>query len=338
MDLLQISQRLAPEMIERLQARYRILQRIAVQQPVGRRSLAQVLGVTERVLRGDVDLLKAQGLIDVGPLGMTATQAGESVLRDMAEAIARLEGRSDLEQQLSERLGVRRVVVVRGDSALEPTTVRDIAHRAGQVVRESLRPPCAVAVTGGSTMATLADVMPKAPHAVAVEVLPARGGLGEHVELLANTVASQLAEKLGGTYRMFHAPESLSESTARKLATEPAVAAIMERIRNADMVVHGIGDALAMARRRGLDAHTEELLAGRGAVAEAFGYYFKPDGSTVYVMHTLGLRLEDLARIGVVIAVAGGAGKAQAICAAAKAYRIDALVTDEGAAQAILRL
>ncbi len=338
MDLLQLSQRLVPEMTGRLRARYRVLQRIALHQPIGRRSLAQVLGTTERVLRAEVDLLKGQGLIDVGPLGMTVTQAGEALLRDLYDAIARLDGRGDLEQRLAERLAIKRVSVVRGDSASDPVAVRDIGHAAGQVLREFLRPPCAVAVTGGSTMATLAEVMPRSSRALAVEVLPARGGLGERVEWLANTIASQLAEKLGGTYRMFHAPESLSESTAQKLAAEPAVAAIMERIRNADIVVHGIGEAQAMAKRRGLDAATERLLAERGAVAEAFGYYFRADGRTVYVTHTMGLRLEDLSRIGVVIAVAGGADKAQAICAAAKAYRIDALATDEGAARAILQL
>lgn len=336
METLDVCRRLVPELADKLRVRYRVLQRILLHQPIGRRSLAQALDVTERVLRSDVEFLKEQGLIEAGPLGMSLTESGLVLLPDLHAIVRRLDGRHEIEQTLGEVLGIQRVVAVAGDSGAEPSVMRDIGYAAAQTLREFLRVPCTVGVTGGTTMAALADVMPRQTPPLAVEVLPARGGLGERVELLANTIASQLADKLGGTYRMFHVPESLSRPTAEQLALEPAVSAIVERIRAADIVVHGIGDALAMARRRGLDAATVERLRERGAVGEAFGYFFDAEGRTVHVMNTVGLRLEDLTRVKTVIAVAGGAAKAAAIRAAARAYRIDALVTDEGAARAIL--
>lgn len=336
METLEVCRRLVPEIADKLRVRYRVLRRILLHQPIGRRSLAQALGVTERILRADVEFFKEQGLIDVGPLGMSLTDSGLALVGDLHDIVRRLDGRDAFEQTLGEVLGIRRVVAVAGDSEEDPSVMRDIGYAAAQILRESLQTPCTVGVTGGSTMAALADVMPRLMPPLAVEVLPARGGLGERVELLANTIASRLADKLGGTYRMFHVPESLSRSTAQQLALEPAVSAIVERIRSADVVVHGIGDALAMARRRGLDAVTVDLLRARGAVAEAFGYFFDGEGQTVHVMNTVGLRLEDLTRVKTVIAVAGGAAKSAAIRAAARAYRIDALITDEGAARAML--
>lgn len=297
-----------------------------------------MVGTTERVLRADVELFKGQGLIDVGPLGMSLTEAGESLMEDLDSVISVLDGRQETERHLEEQLAIDRVVVVGGDSEQDEWSLRELGYSAAHALRAYLQPTCTVAVTGGSTMAAMAEGMPRAPSASSIVVVPARGGLGEQVELLANTIASRLAEKLGGSYRMFHVPDSLSAQTAEQLSQEPAVQEVVEQIRAADIVIHGIGEALTMARRRRLDEATVDLLNGRGAVAEAFGYFFDENGQIVHIMNTVGLRLEDLARIPVVIGVAGGTGKGTAIRAAARAYRIDALITDEGAAQAITGL
>ncbi len=338
MDLLQASQRLVPELALKLRSRYRVLQRIFLHQPIGRRSLAQVLGTTERILRADVELFKEQGLIDVGPMGMSVTDTGQSLLADLDKVIRKLDGRRELEQRLSMLLGIARVTVVPGDSEQDEAVGRDIGHAAAQMLQGYIHSPCTVAITGGSTMATLADMMPRAVQPQRVEVLPARGGLGERVELLANTIVSQLADKLGGTYRMFHVPESLSRATVERLSQEPAIQEMADRIRRADIVVHGVGDAVAMARRRQLDETTIAMLQTSGAVAEAFGYYFDAKGNIVYMMNTVGMRLDDLADIAVVIAVAGGRAKGAAIRAATRAYQMDALITDEGAAREILEV
>lgn len=341
MDAFYASQRLVPELTAKLRSRYRVLQRIFLHQPIGRRSLAQVVGVTERVLRADVELLKEQGLITAGPIGMSLTTSGEHLIESLDGVVRRLDGRSGIEQALSQRLGIPRVVVVAGDSHADDVVMRDIGYAAANLLREYLQvscehPACTVAITGGTTIAMVAEMMPKSTSVRPIEVLPARGGLGERVELLANTIASRLADKLGATYRMFHVPESLSRATAERLAKEPAVLEVVERIRGADVALHGIGDALTMAYRRGLDEATVMRLQTQGAIAEAFGYFFDATGHTVHMMNTVGLRLEDLSGIGFVIGVAGGSGKGRAIRAAARAYRMDALVTDEGAATAIL--
>ncbi len=336
MNSLQLGQRLVPELTHKLRSRYRVLLRVYLHQPIGRRSLAHVLGTTERILRADVELFKEQGLIDVGPLGMSVTEAGVVLIAELDPMIRDLDGRHETENALAHALGIERVTIVPGDSLDDGAVMRDIGHAAAQTLRSHLHLPCTVAVTGGSSMAMVAEMMPRAAQPQAIEVLPARGGLGERVELLANTIASRLADKLGGTYRMFHVPESLSKATAERLSQEPSVSEMVQRIRGADVVIHGIGDALTMARRRRLDDATIGLLRARGAVAEAFGYYFDAQGRIVHVMNTVGLRLEDLSGIRAVIGVAGGGAKGAAIRAAARAYQIDALVTDEGAARAII--
>ena len=78
-DLTWIEQ-LAPDFLTTIRQRYLILQRIHWLGPVGRRTLAQELELSERVLRTETDLLKASGLILSSKSGMVLTEGGQEVL------------------------------------------------------------------------------------------------------------------------------------------------------------------------------------------------------------------------------------------------------------------
>jgi len=62
-SFIEIQKRLLPDLLTVMQKRYYILQYIKNMQPVGRRSLAVSLGLTERVLRSEVEFLKDQQLV-----------------------------------------------------------------------------------------------------------------------------------------------------------------------------------------------------------------------------------------------------------------------------------
>jgi central glycolytic genes regulator len=212
-----------------------------------------------------------------------------------------------------------------------------LGYQAAILLRTILRDGDILAVTGGTTLEAIAKMMPTQGEPMNVKVVPARGGLGERLAAQANTIASELANRLGGESFMLHVPDSLSEDTLQRLMEEPHIQSRLSVIRQANVVVHGIGNAMKMAHRRGLPQDEIQFLQERGAVAEAFGYYFDKGGHTVHTMVTVGLKLDDLKGVRTVIGVAGGASKATAIAAAAKGYHIDVLVTDEGAARQILK-
>ena len=68
----------------------------------------------------------------------------------------------------------------------------------------------------------------------------------------------------------------------------------LDKIKQANITIHGIGDALKMAYRRQSSEQVIESLQHHQAVAEAFGYYFDAQGNVVYKVKTIGLQLEDL--------------------------------------------
>ena len=185
-------------------------------------------------------------------------------------------------------------------------------------------------------MAAVADQM--AVKATGTLVVPARGGLGDRLEYQANSVAAVMAQRVGGSYRQLYVPDSLSEETlAGILAEDDQVKAVVNILQRADIVVHGVGEMNKMAQRRSLKESQLQKLAASGAVGEALGQYCALDGRVVYVTKSVGLLLHDLSGISLVIAVAGGASKAEAILAVMRAGRQHVLVTDEAAAQGMLR-
>ena len=184
--------------------------------------------------------------------------------------------------------------------------------------------------------ALAANVSGSAPKAV---VVPARGGLGDNVEDQANTIASVLARKFGARYKQLYVPDGVSEEILNSiLAEDTTVKSVVEIIRNADILVHGMGRADSMARRRGLAPDILQKLEKEGAVGEAIGQYCSLDGKVVYVTNNAGLMVNDLMHIRKVIGIGGGKSKAAAILAVIRASRQDILITDEAAAKDITNI
>ena len=118
----------------------------------------------------------------------------------------------------------------------------------------------------------------------------------------------------------------------------PEVKEALERLQRADVVLHGIGRADDMARNRQMSMPQLRQLMEQGAVAEAFGYYFDAEGNCLYSASSVGVDLTRLPPSCQMVAVAAGRRKGQAMLAVLKRYRHAMLVTDEGAAQEMLRL
>ena len=337
-EILNIQQQLVPDLTDVLKKRYTILRHIQLMGVAGRRSLAAALGLTERVLRSETDFLKAQGLVEIDSSGMRISPSGRELLDAMEPAARELFGLSEMEEALRKKFGLKSVTVVPGDSDSSPLAKKELGRAGAAVIRRVVRDNDIVAVAGGSTMAETAEWLSASFPVKNVTFVPARGGLNESVELQANTIVSTMAKRTNGLYQLLHVPDNLGEEAYQSLMQEPGIREVVASIRKARVIVHGIGDAERMARRRKMEPRAIEALKEAGAVAEAFGFYFDKSGRMVYRMPTIGLRLEDIERTETVIAIAGGRSKGEAIAAVMLFGHEDMLVTDEAAARVMLGL
>jgi central glycolytic genes regulator len=335
--LIDVQRKLLPDLLNIMQKRYEILQHIRLMQPIGRRTLSTNLGISERVLRSEVQFLKEQNLLDVTPAGMSLTDEGSDVLRQLEDMMREVLGLKELEKRIKNRLQLRDVIVVAGDSDRSPWVKKEMGRACVSRIKEYLEGNTIVAVTGGTTLAAVAEMMTPDSKYRDVLFVPARGGLGEDVKNQANTICARMAEKAMGRYRLLHVPDQLSTEAYQSIIEEPAIKEVLELIKASSIVIHGIGDAKTMAERRKTAPEEMEKIEKNCAVAEAFGYYFDQEGKVVHKVNTVGIQLEDVQKVKHVIAVAGGASKAKAIKAYMKQAHHSVLITDEGAAKELLR-
>lgn len=335
MDIVEILKHVMPETIDALYRRYSLLRAIGHLAPVGRRLLAENLKTGERIIRSELTVLKELDLVVASVGGVSLTPWGENMLSAMNPYMQELLGLQTMEKQVANHLGIPNVILVPGDSSSDQLVQRELGKAAARALLKEIQEGDTLAITGGTTMLALADAVNSRGHRVTV--VPGRGALGERAEIQASAIAAKLAQALGGHYRLLHAPDNLSRHALEELSQDPSTAEVLALIHRSTLLIHGIGDGLEMAARRQVSGERVAFLREHKAVAEALGYYFDFQGEIVWQANSIGLGIEDLESIKTVIVVAGGKAKARAIRAVAAHHKWNILVSDQGAAEAILQ-
>lgn len=336
-DYFTLMQKLAPDLAQQIERRALVLERIGALQPVGRRLLASRLNLPEREVRTVASLLKEHGLVSLDAAGMSLTREAAHIVPSARNLSRALRGLTSLETELSQRLGVAKVYVAAGDFDMDAHVLQEVGRIAAGRLRSFLQSGSTLAVTGGTTIHEVAFAVPQG-NPMNVMVVPARGGIGRALETQANTVASEIAKRLGGHHRLMHLPDHLDEQALQELKKLRDVAETLDLLERADVVLHGIGRADDMTEKRQLPATLQARLLQQGAVAEAYGCYFTEEGKMIYSASTVSHDLGALKPNCALLAVAAGARKAKAIVAVMRSRPHALLVTDEGAARAMLEM
>ena len=335
-DTLSIFQKIAPDLMGTIKERYLLLRHIADAEPVGRRTLAGLSGLSERVVRSHVDVLRRSGIVRFTTMGISMEPDGKKMMPDLLECFLRLNNLEDMQRQIRQALGLKEVYIVPGDSDHDKTAKEELGRKGALLLNDLLAGVDIIAISGGSTMAEVAHMLPES-HA-GVTILPARGSMGNHVELQANYIAASVAARTHSSYRMIHLPEGVSESALRiMLESDAQSRENVALTAQAQVVVFGIGRADKMAKQRGMTSHQRQTLQTLGARGESLGCYCSIDGRILYGNNNIGISLKDIKHHKHVIAIAGGASKAEAIVAVMRTCRTGILVTDEGAAEAMMK-
>ncbi|MDF2522098.1 MAG: sugar-binding transcriptional regulator, partial [Clostridia bacterium] len=305
--------------------------------PIGRRALAAILDKSERWVRSELDILKAQGLIDIQAAGMTVTDEGKVLTNKFRGFIAELRGITSLADEIKEGLGVMDVIIVPGDTEADWETLKDIAKSAFEYLEKRIRDEYIIAVSGGYSVLAVADNSHKL-NAKNLTVVPARGGIKADLERQANIVAAKMANNIGCSYHLLHLPDNISENMLNNMMPDPDIGRVIQYIRKANIFIFGLSSLESISKKRKFSAEEMEQLQGLGVKAEAFGCYFDGKGKIVHRTGSIGISPEDLKNIEVAMCVGGGVSKAEPIILVNKGRSNHVIVTDETAAHEIIRI
>ena len=328
--------RIANDQVEEIYRRALLLERIYAIGPVGRRTLAASMQLSEREVRAAAESLKDEGLIDLSPSGMQLSRDGLKILPEVRTLCRSISGLFDLETQLKARLHIKHLTLVPGDADADRMVLLDLGRATAQKVLEVLEANMIIAVSGGSTMNEVARAMTPGPGPVMV--VPARGGFGRMAQTQADAVAGELAQRVGGDCRLMHLPEGMDSDTLQKAAKLPGVRATLALMRNADIILFGVGRCDDMAQRRSLSLSMRRQLQKAGAVGEALGDFFDIRGKVIHQSPSLSSELGVGKPGAKSIMASAGQRKGEATLAAVRWHPPWALIIDEGLGKAMLEL
>ncbi len=335
-SLLETQKKLIPQVVEIMERRYSILRQISLSQPIGRRGLSNIVGLSERVVRTETEFLKEQNLIDVAVSGMSVTLEGEKLLDELEETMNTLMGISTLQEKVKNKLNIKKVLLIAGNYDNNESLLKDVAKSSAEYFLSILKDGDVVSITGGSTMLEFANSIKTEKKYNNVVVVPARGSMGKNIEIQSNNIVATISRKLNSSYKLLNIPDELSEESMKTLTQEPEIKNTLDYINKTDILVFGIGKADEMAQKRRITKEKLEDITSKGGVGEAFGHYFDDQGSIVCKLNTVGIDLNTFKNVKESIAVFAGSKKVNALIALTKINKNIVLITDEASAYKIL--
>ncbi len=333
---IELCNKIIPEANDILIKRYDLLKSIYYNQPIGRRTLSNKLHIPERTVRREINFLKEQKLIQIQSIGMNITEEGRLIIDELKDFMHKIRGINRLEEMLKEKLNIKKVIIIHGDYTKNKAVINEVGRFASDYIKNIVKDNQIIGVTGGTTMSKVAEEMARIKIKSDVMVIPARGSVGKYLETQASNIAAKMANALGGSYKLLHAPDNIEKETIDALMQVEEIKELIEVLKKMDTLVFGLGRADVMAKRRRLSENTVNKLINDGAVAEAFGYYFDKEGKILKESKTIGLTLDDFLKVKNVIGVACGLSKAEAIMSICSLRDDIVLVIDEGVAKKIL--
>ena len=268
---------------------------------------------------------------------MTITEEGKEILERLDGVMGEIMGISDLEVKLRDKLGINYVVISKNVNGTEDMIAEGVAKCAAKYI---LKNHDKVAIAGGTTMRRIAENLLKDKDNEEgfedVILMPTRGSVGSEIEIQANSIAALAAKNLGAGVEFLYVPDELDGSARETLMSIPDVRRTLDHLRVSDKVVFSIGRADMMARRRGMSEEDIKALTDKGAIGEAFGYYFDKNGEIVMKLNTVGIDIEMYKNAKDAIVVFAGSEKVESFLALYKLNKNLTLIVDEESAKEIL--
>lgn len=246
----------------------------------------------------------------------------------------------ELAEELERVLGLRRAVVIETHDGADDVR-RQVGAAAADLLGRTLHEGDVVGMAWGRTLNAMCASMPALPR---VDVVQLTGAVGSDVELSPVEVVRRVALSSGGSARPIFAPLIVDDPrTAEALRRQPDVAQALRMFDTVTTAVVAVGswDPPNSQLFTSLGEADQQRLRGEGVRAEVAAILVSDDGEVVapgFAERCISIQADQLRRVPRVMAVAGGADKARAVAAVARARLCTELVTDRALAEAVLAL
>lgn len=248
----------------------------------------------------------------------------------------------DLALELAGSFSLKKAVVVAGEPG--GTSNDAVAWAAADYVNGRLMNGMRIGLSWGRMLAAAIHMLP-AGTASDLEISLLHGGVGSAgAGIQGHELARHLAS-LNPRSRVhyLHAPVLVDSADIKDaMLRDGSIRAALEAAAAAELALVGIGsldESAPLIHYGHISPRDRKRLLAAGAVGDMCTRFFNLDGEPVHLLdeRLIAIRWEELKRIPLVVAMAAGLHKRDAILGALRAGAMNVLITDEPTARAVLR-
>lgn len=248
----------------------------------------------------------------------------------------------DLAVELADVFHLKRAVVIAGEPG--PGAVAGVARAAADYVASQLVNGMRVGLSWGRMLSAAIHTM--APGTVGdLDIAMLHGGVGSAG---AGIQGHELARHLASLHprsrvHYLHAPVLVDSPDIKEaILRDGTIKAALDAAVGSELALVGIGtldESAPLIRFGHISPRDRRRLLAAEAVGDMCTRFFTMDGEPVHVLddRLIAIEWDQLKRIPLVVAMAAGVEKRDAILGAFRAGVIDVLVTDEWTARAVLK-
>lgn len=249
----------------------------------------------------------------------------------------------ETEQALQKKFPMLHTVIVPAGSDVEQS--KESAGRAGANYLESiLAAGDMVGIAWGSTLYEVSKFLSLKKN-MDITVVQLMGGLNSSEKINPEEIVKQIARRLNATGVWLNTPAIMDTPAIKQaLMSDESVKRVLSKASNCSKALFGLGDVSdhgSLVVSNALTTADMAQLREMGAVGNLLGWFYDADGKPLHSHisdRVISVPLEDIKNIPWKVCVASGEEKALAILGAIRGGCMNALVTDEATALALLAL
>lgn len=255
-----------------------------------------------------------------------------------------------MEKDLERKYGLKEVIIVDNQPLdTQEDKIQRLSETSFDYLSHLFKDGDTIGVAMGSTLYHVANVKKKYEFDKQFLFVPMFGGISQmkvgKVNVQANQIAADFAQKFGGRYVQFLAPAVFcNEEVMKGFLQEESVNFIYDYFKKLNSVIMGIGIPdrnSTMVSAGYIKEEQLESFVERGVVGDIALRYFNREGKTEpfreFNDKVASIPIETLKAVENRVGIGGGAQKADAIKGAIRAQFINILITDVDCAQRMLQ-
>lgn len=248
----------------------------------------------------------------------------------------------ELESKLEEKYNLTQCVVV--STIDEKSLIPELGSAGAEYLNRVLKKDDVLGVTWGRTLSEVAKKL-KPDINLNVSVVQLIGGLNiAYSDLEPDDITRKIAEKLGGESYILYAPAIVeNKETKEAIMSDHSLKRTFEKMEKCNYIIAGIGelkDDTTWYKDEKFNTQYKAHLLSKGCIGDIGFRWYDMNGRIVkqeYDDRTIGYNLLKKKNNALVIGIAGGRKKHEAILGALKGGYLDVLVTDSETADMLLK-